>query len=380
MGTLLLHAGMHKTGSSSIQETLFRALADPRFHYVDLGASNASREVVTAFSATPETQNANRRRGLDRGQLLLEAARLRERLAAQLAEAFAGGRTAILSGEHIPLLAQAELEDLVAFLGRSGVSSIRTAVYVRPPLGFIESVFQQHVQGGRARFEPAREFPRYSRRLGRLEAALGASPPEYWLFEPARFPDGCVVADFCARTGIAMEPAAIHRVNESLSLPALRLLYALRRFGPAVARGDAPMRADRQLVERLREIPGPRLRIHDSLTAPLMREFEAEIAWMEARLGESLRAEPRRLGEECLRNEGDLLRFEPAELGWLAEALALPASHTAGWRGDPVAVGRAMDALRAREAGVARPGPLARVAAALRRRFRPPREASGPPA
>ena len=37
MSGCVFHFGMHKTGSSSIQNSLYHGLGDPAFHYADLG-------------------------------------------------------------------------------------------------------------------------------------------------------------------------------------------------------------------------------------------------------------------------------------------------------------------------------------------------------
>ena len=48
MSGCVFHFGMHKTGSSSIQNSLYHGLGDPAFHYADLGQPNASARIVTA--------------------------------------------------------------------------------------------------------------------------------------------------------------------------------------------------------------------------------------------------------------------------------------------------------------------------------------------
>ena len=58
MAGCILHFGMHKTGSSSIQESLVRELDDPGFHYCaldDTGTGNASGPLLRAFLTDPQS-------------------------------------------------------------------------------------------------------------------------------------------------------------------------------------------------------------------------------------------------------------------------------------------------------------------------------------
>jgi hypothetical protein len=363
MSGCILHYGMHKTGSSSIQDSLHAALADPRFHYLDLGRPNASAEVLTAFSATPERQNMNRKLGLDRAQLLPRAAALRRRLEEELDRA--RGRTALISGEHIPLLQPAELSAFADFV-RAGADSLRAVGYVRDPQGYIESVFQQRVKGGRGEFAVEASFPRYRARFGRLEAALGAERVAYWVYDPARFPQGCVVRDFCARLGIALDGSAIRRSNEALSLPALRLLYAYRKLGPGYGSGARAVRENFALIRLLTRLAGPKLRFDAALTAPVIAAHREEIEWMSERLGEPIL---RPAGDGGgIREEAQLLRFEAPEREWLAEQIG---QRVVKCDDDAPAIAQQMQRLREcapRIVEGAQPGGLAtRVRRALRR-------------
>ena len=127
----------------------------------------------------------------------------------------------------------------------------------------MESVFQQHIQGGQSGFRLERQFPRYRQRYSRLERALQGARVEYWPFEPAAMPEGCVVRDFCRRLNLSIDPSEVQRANESLSLPAIRLLYAHRLYSRATDTGDASIDFTSLLAAALGELSGPRLRLHE---------------------------------------------------------------------------------------------------------------------
>ena len=323
MSGCVFHFGMHKTGSSSIQNSLYHGLEDPAFHYADLGQPNASAPVVTAFRSDPENQNMNRKRGLSREQLQPQVRHTLERLHRELAHCTR--KTVILSGEHIALLKQAEFRHLQEFL-RGHTPDLRAVGYIRAPRSYMESVFQQQVQGGHGVFELERLLPRYRARLEKVETTFGAASIDYWYFEPASFPGGCVVRDFCRRLQIELDPCAIQRVNEGLSRPAVGLLYAYRKFGPGYGTGEVAVRQNVALVRKLRELAGPRLRLHPELVAPVIAQHAAEIDWMEQRLQRSLEEATADPGASAIGSEQELLCFEPQTLEWLDAQLGARAA------------------------------------------------------
>ncbi len=346
MGELILHVGMHKTGSSSIQNTLHATRRRHNWRYVDLGAPNASAAIITAFSETPERQNANRKAGLTRQELVPVARKIRYRLARLLQQAGAIRHPVILSREHIPLLREHELAAFLRFILERHGGPIRTVCYIRAPRAYMESVFQQHIQGGQSGFRLERQFPRYRQRYSRLERALQGARVEYWPFEPAAMPEGCVVRDFCRRLNLSIDPSEVQRANESLSLPAIRLLYAHRLYSRATDTGDASIDFTSLLAAALGELSGPRLRLHESATAALLDQNIEQIRWMERPLGSSLLDEPRRMGADAIRDEQQLLEFGPSELHWLENQLAGTDGRLHELSADPRAVAAAVETLR----------------------------------
>lgn len=326
MNDCIIHYGMPKTGSSSIQTWLLRGLADPRFHHPTLGQRGSGNIIATSFRDHPEQHHRNRKRGLDRVQLQAEQQKIQDTFAQQLQQA--RGRTTIYSAELVAGFNAGEFARLCAFIG-AHASKICAVGYVRSPVSFMESVFQQRVKSGAGALRMEKNYPGYRERFAKLERELGPEQVQYWHFAPADFPGGCVVQDFCARLGIQFDGKPVARANDSLSLPAIRLLYAYRKFGPGFGVGEQAMEENRQLILRLRELQGPRLRFHEQVLRPVLAQNRADIEWMEQRLGVSLDENPR-TDEECVRGEQDLLHFCAQSLDWLAGQLGQPTAELAG--------------------------------------------------
>ncbi len=369
MSACIIHYGMPKTGSSSIQTYLLRSLADPRFFNIDLGRRGSGNLIATAFRAHPEQHHRSIKRGLAPAEVQQEIASIRTALARELERV--DGRTALLSAELLANFSVMEFAALCDFI-RPHAAEISAVGYVRSPLAFMESVFQQRVKSGTGSFRLEQNYPRYRERFEKFETVLGRERVAYWSFAPASFPGSCVVQDFCARLGIRCDGAAVQRVNDSLSLPAIRLLYAYRKYGPGFGAGERALQENGLLKARLRELGGPPLRFHAALVRPVLDARRADIAWMEERLQHPF-AESPVVDHNAVQGEADLLRYCPESIAWLASQLGC--SPLDALTIEPPEVARLMHELRIRLAAATAPpiqvgqvrGALARLLRVVRR-------------
>lgn len=317
--SVLLHYGMPKTGSTSIQVSLHKSLADERFHYVSLGQANPNNELILAFADDPNRYRFIARQQLPPNKLAAKRSRVRALLGAELRKA--AGKTAILSSEALYGMRATEIGALSEFL-REYTTEVKAVGYIRPPADVLVSAFQQNLKAHDVKaFELGRAFPNYDIQISMLDTVLGRENVECWLFDPRRFPGGCAVQDFCGRLGIDFDPSLVIRKNDGLSLPAISLLYAYRRLGPGYGTGAASIHENNLLVTKLRELDGPKLYFHSSLTAPLFAKRRQAVAWAEQRIEASLTSDLVRNDAKAVRSEDDLLRPSPDALAWLSRTL-----------------------------------------------------------
>ena len=354
-GGCLLHFGMHKTGSTSIQKSLHRAGdLGTRHHYIDLGTASGSGRISTAFMDDPWRYHANQRRGLGEAEVLALRAEIRSRLAAEVVAA--GEKMSILSAEALWRFTEDELTSLVRAL-EGMTSSVRAIGYIRPPYGFMAGRFQQRLRSRLDRLDLNALYPDY-RRLDVLDRVLGRDRVSMWKFDPTGFPEGDVVRDFCARLGLEISEDQIVRDNPSLSRPATSILFAYRRFGsgPRSPRqrhgvGSSAMGENQAVIGALKDVPGPKLRFGDALVGPVLAANAEDLAWIEERLGEELR-DPPGSGVASVGSEEELLEIDPPALQAFLEAfqrqqqVELPAAITARIDTDPHAVADVVQACR----------------------------------
>lgn len=318
----ILHFGMHKTGSSSIQKTLFYLAADVPWTYLNGGKPNASVALHTMFSSRPENNTRNVRQGLSETEVLRRRQALFRLMEAQIA---ATDKNLVLSGEGMTALAEEELQRLLDWI-RPFVDEIVAVGYVRPPKAYMESAFQQVVKGGRSVFNLDAVYPGYRTRFEKFEKLLGRGKVEYRLFDPGVFPDGCVVRDFAARMGVTLKDGDVQRVNESISMEALALLYAYRKHGEAYGVGEAAIRENTMLIKKLAELKGHKLRFSPDLVRPILEARRADIAWMEERLERPFNEDWDTHAEHEVTGEADMLKFSEESLvalrQWAGETAA----------------------------------------------------------
>ncbi|MEM9300570.1 MAG: hypothetical protein AAGE01_00580 [Pseudomonadota bacterium] len=337
MPRIILHAGMHKTGTSSIQATLHRAdLSGSGFSYPDLGWENHSTPLSLIFREDPSRWHFVRRRGWTAAELAAERARCERRLEAALEAA--DGRTLVLSAEGIGGLGPRELEALAERLARYG--TVEAIAYVRDPAGYAASSLQGLLRNGVTEFDAHLAKPIYRPRFETLERVLTREAVQYIAFDPPAFPGRCVVTDICGRMGLPLKPADIVRRNDSLTREANGLLYLYYRQFPDAGRPG-------RLIRRLRTLDGPPLRLAASLLAAPMRAIEDDIRWMASRV--DVPVAPPQTDAAAIRSVDELAEVSDDSLRWVAAQLGV--SYRLRWRAarDPAVAARWLRRLTALE-------------------------------
>ena len=337
MRRCIVHIGMHKTGSKSIQRALSSAPAGPDLRYVDLGSPNHSMPLSSAFLLEPWTHRVHVGAGRTRAQVEAE----RSRVLAQMESQFDSPHgTYILSGEAICTFSRVELEALRSWLA-SRVDEIRIVGYVRPVKGFMASSLQQRVRGGQRELSVDDLYPNFRKKFAKFDDVFGRTQVSLRKYSPASFEANCVVRDFVSHIGIELAVPVDARANASLSRNALALLFAYRRSEHQFGAGATVPGENRRLVRLLSRLEGGQVSLANSLLHPVIQANRSDLEWMEARLGEPLRdGLDDRDGPDAITSDDDLLSFEPQAVKWLAEQVgaeigadpaAIDAKRVADW-------------------------------------------------
>jgi hypothetical protein len=223
---IILHIGMHKTGTTSIQAAL-NNFDDGRVRYARLNDVNHSIPIYSLFSKNKYEYLVHQKFG--RSQDKIDT--INDNTVIDLERELNMDREKIIiSGEDISTLESDEVQSLVTWL-RARTRSLRVMAYVRDPLGFASSALQQYIYGGiRKTRIPT---PDYKKRFEAYTLCPEVSSIEFVEFNKDELVNGSVVSDFCSRVGFDGSGLRERRTetNESVSFECTQLLYHLNRFG-----------------------------------------------------------------------------------------------------------------------------------------------------
>lgn len=296
----IVHIGMHKTGSSSIQVTLDKKFKSEETCYFNLGKANHSRLILNLFSKHKKSIVED-----DNSVIMKKMLESIENCP---------GQRMILSGEGIVKLTKKELEDFKDFLYQY-FEQITIVAYVRSPSSFIVSAFQEIVKGGIYHFMLEKVYPNYRNKFRKFDLVFGRENVHLWKFDPKTFIEGDVVTDFCHKIDIKMNLSSVIRVNDSLSMEALSLLYLYGKYGSGT---DIPNKG--KVISLLQKIGKRKIQISPNLLNPIIDKNAKDILWMEDRLGETLN-ENISSGIDDIESEKDLLSVDSETLEALKDIL-----------------------------------------------------------
>lgn len=349
MSRCILHIGMHKTGTSSIQQSL-HGFADDAFVYADISDhSNHARTIFELIGFDAKSRKAAHGERRQRRASRLAPSRDVERRVEDSIKR-SGTRTYVISGEGLLVLPTRHLEDLRDYL-QARFDDVAVYAAIRAPASYMASAFQERLKtANRLSALDLLRYRDYRRTFVKFDEVFGKENVTMWKFDPGTFPEGCVVQDFCQRLGIAFPKERIVRANESLSREAVSLLYTYRKYGQRFGSLSISPRENRALVRKLTLIGKTRFRFAPELTSPVLNTNREDIAWMEQRLGSQLRDDDAASARpDDIRCEEDLVASNGDAL---AELNALPGAAEGSLGSDPESIARAIHRL-ARQAPAA---------------------------
>lgn len=285
---IILHIGVEKTGTSSIQRFL-RLNREMLKRNGILYSAEAGGENHMALAAAAEADekydDLRIMRGLNTPAKLRDfRARLSQALAAEAAAS--GCSTIVFSGEHCSsrLTAAAELDRLAAILGGIG-GDIRVIVYLRRQDEFLCSSYSTDVKSGHSgamRLPPPQlRENRYNFEalLDRWCSVFGREQVICKRYDLSRFRDGDVVNDFAETIGI--DPDGYERpkrVNESLDVTTLEFLRLFNLTVPRF-RNEKPNKLRGNLIQVLQRFSdGPTPTLPKEQMTEFMEYFRASNA------------------------------------------------------------------------------------------------------
>ena len=291
--TLLFHAGMPKTGTTSIQNACFAArsdlLATAGVLYPSL-AANHTNAICTLFMNDPTRHISNKMADIRTPEQVTGAqARYRASLVHDLENN--DWERVLISAEGAANLARPELERLRDWF-LMYVDRIEVVYYLREPLGYTTSVSQQLLKGGvtLGELHSKPQLPNWKGRLNNAIGAFGRDAVTIRDFGAATKGEGGLLADFCAVFGLGAEAtgavlAHAQFDNESLSLEAARMMSQLNTVRPMFTpEGRSGRRTGRETLT-FETLPGNRFTLPLAVRQSVHEQTRDDVAWVNETFG-----------------------------------------------------------------------------------------------
>lgn len=282
MPKCILHVGMHKTGTTSIQNSL-NYYEDDKFYYARLsGDSNHSVPIFSLFSSTPEKHFLNRVR-VANGSLDQYIASVWQSLEVSIEQA--GERTLIVSGEDISTLAGNEIELLAEYF-LDHFTSTKVLGYIRPPMSFMNSLFQQAVRSGRrTELNLQKLYRNYRGIFEKFDLCFGRDNVILKIFERSELVGGDSVRDFCNTIGVDFPASRITRANESSSKEIIALVFQYNRYCKEMGYDHLSGGEAYRMSELLKGLGSTKFTFAPDLLCDVIAQNAEDMRWIEDRIG-----------------------------------------------------------------------------------------------
>lgn len=242
MREVILHIGMHKTGTTSIQDSLHNINCNG-FRTMRFAEKNHSVPIYTIFSEKRLNYHIWKNKGYNESQIIEKKAAyekiLEEEIRDENVDCF------ILSGEDISQLTENEQIKLCEFFKERNLK-VRVIYIVREPFSFVASASQEKAKGGATALDKAN--PGYRRRISGFIKGCGRENISVFKYE--QLIQGGLIKAFSEIIGVTLDEKP--RSNESVTAEALALIYALNNIKTSTLGSEISFKARQHIISVIR--------------------------------------------------------------------------------------------------------------------------------
>lgn len=338
----IVHIGMPKTGSSSIQESFFSGISDKKISYANLHEANHSIALYGMFTENPETYHIFSKKGWKTKEISAFNTKNKE----LLIDGFLNhvSPIEIISGEDIYHLSEDAVLKMKLFL-TNYFQKIIIIAYVRPPKSFMESAFQQLVKHNdlgtfnfNCIYHPYKNLEKFDNIFGKENVRL-------WKFDPTQFPNGDIFFDFCQKIGINFDKSKSNKANESISQEAVSMLFTYHYFGNKTDFGYSEYLLEHALINLFRSVGDTKFRFSQSLIESVLSKYHDDYSWIKSRMDDSLH-EKYESTDSTIGSEEELLNFSIKMITYLEQLIGKEYLPTELFGNTPRDVAKLVDILK----------------------------------
>lgn len=287
---IILHVGLHKTGTTSIQQTLFLdenngLLKEHGFLYPKKWVANHSIPIYSAFCDYPERYHINIRNNfttdeiktINQKNLKILKEEIKERRLPKL----------VISGEDISMLTYQNLSNLKTYL-LSISNNIKVIIYVRNPISWAISNIQELIKGGHSYKNSFLNISKTSEnlfqsRIEKFSKIFGKESINVLTYEHASIYEFGLVGHFLSAVGLTdneINKLKLIRSNDSISLVAGDIISYINERLPLIKDGKINEKRSQNDINPLLTIRGPKFDIPNADKKTLIENARQNVNWL----------------------------------------------------------------------------------------------------
>jgi hypothetical protein len=278
---IYLHIGMHKTGTTAIQDSL-EGFCSPSAMYANLWvSSNHSFSFWTAFSEAPHPGLLHHPTSVNKSPNELKKIHF-DMIEESLKIALKSDKDIIFSGEDIANLTPNAIESMKNLFNKY-TDEIEVISYIREPDAWMVSALQENIRHGNyAGYIETSEQPLYQIKFSKFIDIFGVENCLFKEFDLSLFTNSDVVLDFLDVISVKLSKST-KVTNISSSTEAIKCIYILNDIYRPEMGIDFLLKARRQFIEFISDsLPG-KFHIDGSYTRQHL--VQSDIEWMEKASG-----------------------------------------------------------------------------------------------
>lgn len=297
--TFYLHIGVQKTGTTSIQQTMFKnreSLLARGINYLPFDANHGGF-LISLLSEKPHKERRNIRRYVDTPE---KAATFNASNRERLTEVLSSNRCSkiLISGEGLSIIPEEAVRRLKQMFDPYA-AGYRVIVYARDPYDYSNSAFLQRIKSGGTFANPGPPpLPKYRRKIEKYIDIFGRENVDIRIFDPGHFVGGDLISDFLVALGESAElkdSLQIRRANQSMSHEAAMILSEANMAIPVQVNGIANRARAFGFHVRVGEIKGEKFSIDPNDYSQRETAMLADLEWLHSTMGKPVfgRSTPR---------------------------------------------------------------------------------------
>lgn len=284
---LLLNIGMHKTGTSAIQQSLKR-FNNKTVRYLPGIGANHSALYSTLFLENPSTYGAHKKNSRTPEDVKSLRDNFESKFLGAIKKCRQQGASVLLSsGEDVCNLDLASVERMRGWLFEN-FDEVELVGYVRPPASYLTSALQQRVRGGMP-INIEQMYPNYRTRFEKFDIVFGRERTTLVKYDRANLYRSDVVLDFCKRASVEFDPDEVVKENQSRGLETISTLYAQRRLGRGWINYAGSPRDNVKLVNALAALGTTPITFSAEKLQSIVDQNSEDLDWISERVGQPIR-------------------------------------------------------------------------------------------